>query len=160
MSTTKRDLQALHYLAQRLRDETHGAGKWHDNGLTAVLSRLEGHNLAVTIERVTRHAADPEARTPAAIERPFVPDAPKAGIRFPARAGVDECRTHRGEWADSCRACAADRLAAPDEPHDGPPMPREAVDLTSRIAVLRHNVVPLRPLSNRPDPTDPQGDAS
>lgn len=110
MTTTKRDLQALHYLAKRLRAETHGAGEWHDAGLTAVLAKLEGHNLAITVERVTRHAADPDARTPAAIERPFVPGPPTAGVRYPARAGdPDECRLHPGE-SSPCRACAADRL--------------------------------------------------
>lgn len=122
MSTTKRDLQALQYLAQRLRDETHGAGKWHDNGLTSVLSKLEGHNLAITIERVTRHAADPEARTPAAIERPFVPEAQGPQPRFPAKAGRDECRTHAGEHADNCRACAADRLVGEPTPEPRPPL--------------------------------------
>lgn len=126
MPTTKRDLQALQYLAQRIRQETLGAGPWHDNGLTAVLSRLEGHNLAITIERVTRHAADPEAKTPAAIERPFVPDAPTPPARQPAKAGSrEECRLHPGQWAPpSCGSCRADALAG-DEPtpprRDKPP---------------------------------------
>ena len=112
MSTTKRDLQALHYLAQRLREDTHGAGPWHDAGLTPVLARLEGQNLAIVTERVTRHAADKDARTPAAIERPFVPGPPTPGVRYPAKAGSpDECRHHPGEHADHCRACAGDRLA-------------------------------------------------
>lgn len=35
--------------------------------------------------------------------------------RHPARAGIDECRTHPGEHGGSCRACAADRLAADKE---------------------------------------------
>ena len=121
MPTTKRDLQALHYLAKRLRDETYGAGEWHDNGLTAVLAKLEGHNLQITIERVTRHAADAEARTPAAIERPFVPEVAAPGPRFPARVGQDECRFHPGEHAGACRACAADQLAG------DPPAPRPLV---------------------------------
>lgn len=153
MSTTKRDLQALHYLAQRLREETHGAGKWHDNGLTSVLSKLEGHNLAITIERVTRHAADPEARTPAAIERPFVPEAQGPQPRFPAKAGRDECRTHAGEHADNCRACAADRLVGMETtPTRMTPKPDpEAV--SARVLELKSNVVPLRA-------TPPNGDAS
>lgn len=116
MPTTKRDLQALHYLAQRLREETRGAGQWHDNGLTAVLSKLEGHNLAITIERVARHAADAAAKTPGAIERPFVPDAPQVGPRFPAKPGPDECRNHKGEYVGSCRPCAAEQYAHPNDP--------------------------------------------
>lgn len=119
MPTNKRDLQALHYLAKRLRAETHGAGDWHDNGLTAVLAKLEGHNLAITIERVTRHAGDPEARTPAAIERPFMPEVATPGPRFPARAGQNECRIHPGEHDGSCRACAADALVG-DRPEPRP----------------------------------------
>lgn len=117
MTTTKRDLQALHYLAQRLRADTHGAGPWHDNGLTAVLAKLEGHNLAITIERVTRHAADPEARTPGAIERPFVPEPAKPPARQPAKAGSpDECRRHKGEHATACRLCAVERYGHPEDP--------------------------------------------
>lgn len=111
MTTSDRDLQALHYLAQRLRAETHGAGKWDDAGLTSVLAKLKGHNLAITVERVTRHAADADARTPGAIERPFMPGPVEAGPRFPAKAGGDECRAHPGEHATGCRSCAADRLA-------------------------------------------------
>lgn len=116
MPTTKRDLQALHYLAQRLRAETHGAGDWHDNGLTAVLSKLEGHNLAITIERVTRHAADAEARTPAAIERPFMPEVVAPGPRQPAKPGADECRQHKGEYVGSCRWCVVEPIAHPQDP--------------------------------------------
>lgn len=117
MTTTKRDLQALHYLAQRLREETMGAGEWHDNGLAVVLAKMLGHNLAITIERVVRHAADPEARTPAAIERPFVPEPVKPAPRQPAKAGsVDECQRHPGEHANPCRACAADRIAGEPAP--------------------------------------------
>lgn len=116
MPTTKRDLQALHYLAQRLREETRGAGKWHDNGLTAVLSKLEGHNLAITIERVCRHAADAEAKTPGAIDRPFVPEAATPGPRQPAKAGQDECRQHVGEHAGACRLCAVGNITHPADP--------------------------------------------
>ena len=137
MPTTRRDLQALHYLAQRLRDETTGAGKWHDNGLSVVLAKLEGQNLAMTVERVTRHAADPEARTPGAIERPFVPDAPTPGPRFPAKAGAsDECRWHRGEYADTCRACAADRLAGDTPDYLAPATTDPAVNVANLRALI------------------------
>jgi hypothetical protein len=107
MTTTKRDLQALHYLAQRLRADTHGAGPWHDNGLAAVLAKLEGHNLAITVERVTRHAADPEARTPAAIERPFVPDVQKPPTPRPPKP------------AECCKRCGRD-LHGPDVACEAP----------------------------------------
>ena len=138
MPTTKRDLAALHYLAQRLRAETYGAGEWHDNGLTAVLARLEGQQLALVIERVTRHAADPEARTPAAIERPFVPGPPQAAAARPPKA-ADACPVHPGGWRGSCSGCAADRLApddaAPSAPTSGPTgIARLRAELTTATA--------------------------
>ena len=116
MTTTTRDAQALTYLAVRIREDTHGCGKWDQNGTYAIIAELVGQNLGETIRRVVGHASDPEARTPGAIKRPFVPkqaDDPKAP-RFPAKPGED-CRYHPGEWAGSCRMCAADRLAG-DQP--------------------------------------------
>ena len=131
MTTTPRDVQALTYLARRLRDDTMGAGPWDAAGTNAIISKFVGQNLALTIERVTRHAADPTARTPGAIERPFVPDAPVAGPRFPARAGaVDECRTHPGEHADNCRNCAADRLVRDETPPRRPDHPPADIAVT------------------------------
>ena len=115
MTTTKRDLQALAYLAKRLREDTPGAREWQDPGLWPVLAKLEGHNLHLTIERIIRHAADPDARTPAAIERPFVPDAPSPGVRYPAKP-EEECRRHPGEHATACRSCSADKKAGEDRP--------------------------------------------
>lgn len=127
MPTTKRDLQALHYLAQRLREETPRAGKWHDNGLTAVLSRLEGHNLAITIERVTRHAADPDAKTPGAIERPFVPEAAAPGPPRPPKP------------SEACRHCGR-HMHTPDAICDTPtlrPVPRTSdADALARLRVI------------------------
>ena len=117
MPTTKRDLQALAYLCKRLREETSGAGTWDDPGLWKVLAKLEGHNLHLTIERVIRHAADPDARTPAAIERAWVPDAPKAETRYPAKAGgEDECRRHKGQPATGCSLCAVGDISHPQDP--------------------------------------------
>ena len=110
MTTTEQDARALTYLTRRLREETHGAREWDEAGIYAIVKRFVGHNLPLTVERVTRHASDPEAKTPGALERPFLPDAPKAQTRYPAKLD-DECRTHPGEWADGCRMCAADRLA-------------------------------------------------
>ena len=77
MTTTTRDAQALTYLATRLRDETHGCGKWDQSGTYAVIGELVGLNLADTLHRIVGHALDPEARTPGAIKRPFVPKVEK-----------------------------------------------------------------------------------
>src|SRR5687768_11273828 len=102
MTTTTRDAQALTYLATRIREDTHGCGKWDQNGTYAVIAELVGQNLGETIRRVIGHASDPEARTPGAIKRPFVPTHPEdpKGARFPAKPG-DDCRYHPGEWASS-----------------------------------------------------------
>lgn len=127
MTTTPRDAQALTYLARRLRDTTHGAGAWDEAGTHAVISKLVGQSLAIAAERVLHHAADPKAQTPGAIMRPFTPPGPDMHApRFPARAGVGECRIHKGEHADGCRACAADELAG-DEEARTPPRPLQSV---------------------------------
>ena len=136
MTTSEQDLRALAYIATRLRAETHGAAKWDDAGLWSVLKKLEGHSLALTVERVTRHAADSEARTPAAIERPFVPDAPKsAGVRYPPKRD-QECPGHPGEWPDSCRICRAP-VVADEESGDRNLRPGRTTDTTERVAELR-----------------------
>lgn len=61
---------------------------------------------------------------------------PTASTRYPAKAGSpDECRTHPGEWANTCRACAGDRLAGERETGR-----REAADpgpVAARVAELR-----------------------
>lgn len=150
MPLNDQDARALTYLACRIRKETRGAREWDDAGTFAVISELIGQNLPLTIERVTRHAGDVDAKTPGAIKRPFVPAAPVAGPRFPAKSGED-CRIHPGEWADTCRACAADRLAG-----DVTPLrPTEAApDVSARVLDLRRNVAPIRGAS---DPTTTQG---
>lgn len=156
MPTTKRDIQALHYLAQRLRDETHGAGKWHDNGLIAVLAKLEGRNLADTIERVTRHAADKDARTPAAIERPFVPPPSQSerGHRYPPKA-ADECRTHpgQGQWSDSCAICLGPK-PVDEEPGDRATRPQQTppTDRSDLLAAARQAIADAK-AAHRPEET-------
>lgn len=114
MPLTDQDARALTYLAGRLRAETPGAGRWDDAGTHSVIAGLIGQNLAVTIERVVRHAADKDAKTPGAINRPFVPEGATPAARYPAKAD-DSCASHPGEWAHTCRACAADRLAGETE---------------------------------------------
>lgn len=134
MPLNAQDARALTYLACRIRKETHGAREWDEAGTFAIISELVGHNLPLTVERVTRHAGDAEAKTPGAIKRPFVPAAQVAGPRFPARAGDEECRVHPGEWADQCRSCAADRLVGDTTP-TRPPV--AAGDAAPRVARLR-----------------------
>lgn len=77
MPVTEHDARALAHLAARLREETFGANRWDQPGIWAEVRALIGQNLAVTIERVARHAADPDAKTPGAIRRPFTPGPPE-----------------------------------------------------------------------------------
>lgn len=117
---TKQDLAALHHLAQRLRDETPGAGKWHDNGLTVALDAMLGWNLNTVIETVRAHASDPAAKTPGAMRRGFLPDTLPSGrpAAFPPKAG-DACPDHPGGWRGTCSGCAADALTGETPPARG-----------------------------------------
>lgn len=80
------DARALTYLARRIRQETTGAAEWDEAGIYAKVTELRGQSLAQAIERVTRHAADIEARTPGAILRPFTPAAAGPVRPSPPRA--------------------------------------------------------------------------
>jgi hypothetical protein len=84
MPTTDQDLRALTYLASRLRDETHGCAQWDEAGTFACLKdALHGQNLLISMQRVIGHATDPDAKTPGAIKRPFVPQVASAPTRQP-----------------------------------------------------------------------------
>lgn len=121
MPTTDQDARALTYLAKRLREETYGANTWDEAGIHAVIAKLIGRNLPTLVEQVTRHASDPEAKTPGAINRPFLPEAPKAGANYPPKKH-EACPNHPGHRADSCAGCAADKLAG--DPTAEPVRPR------------------------------------
>ena len=109
MPMTTRDAQALTYLVRRIREETYGANDWDENGIAAVLAKLVGRNLPITVEQVYRHAADAAAKTPGAISRPFLPDAPKPTGHRQSPKRSEECRLHPGEWPPpNCRPCATE----------------------------------------------------
>lgn len=106
MPLNEQDARALTYLARRLRHETPGAGDWDEPGIYAVVSSLIGQHLGTSIERVTRHAGDPAAKTPGAIRRPFVPDPQRAtpsGVR-PAEACHNCGRTLTASCCDRPQA--------------------------------------------------------
>lgn len=128
MPTNDQDARALTYLARRLRAETHGASKWDEAGTYTAVSKYVGQNLAETVERITRHAADREARTPGAIGRPFIPEAQPAtrrddvpthlrcGVCFKPRANCEAVRfaddDHTFEPAHIDRKRPPDAMAA------------------------------------------------
>ena len=138
MSMNTRDAQALTYLAGRLRTETPGAGVWDEPGTYAVVSRLVGQNLAMAVEQVTRNAADPDARTPGAINRPFTPALkPQPKVHPPRREA--ECRIHAGQYGDNCGGCAADRRAVvfDDELEPAPNLSRDQALAAARADLAR-----------------------
>jgi hypothetical protein len=127
MTTTTRDAQALTYLATRLREETHGCGKWDQNGTYSVISELVGLSLTDTLNRIIGHALDPEARTPGAIKRPFVP-----------KVSTDPSRPTPPKVDEACRACGR-RMHSADEVCSSPttrPVER-TTDVSAPIAHLR-----------------------
>lgn len=88
----------------------HGAPRWDEPGTFAAIREHCGSwDLAIATEHVLAHARDPKARTPFAIKGNPPHNTPQRTQQRPARAGED-CLSHPGEWADHCRACAADAL--------------------------------------------------
>lgn len=113
MPLTDQDARALTYLARRLRTETYGACDWDEAGVWAIVSALVGQQLATSIERVTRHAADPQAKTPGAINRPFVPNAAEPERPRPPKPSEAVCGCGRkGYHAEHSAAYEHDRIAA------------------------------------------------
>jgi hypothetical protein len=92
MSINDRDLSALEHLAYRIREDTPGCKTWDREGCHVVFAReLKGKHLLTALEIVTRHAADPEAKTPGSITRKFLPETTK-----PA-ATTEKCPDHIGQ---------------------------------------------------------------
>jgi hypothetical protein len=151
MTVTKGDVQALTWLARRLREDTHGCGQWDAAGTYAVISEHLGHNLAETLHCVIGHALDPEARTPGSIRRPFIPKrVEEPGRRQPAKAGED-CKRHPGEYVGSCRACNVDHLDAPTDPVLDDPDRTAGRQLREQIRARRQGVQLVGQPDDRPE---------
>lgn len=137
MPTTERDIQALTYLAMRLRAETPGARTWDEPGTATVFAAMKGHNLAISVERVLKHATDPEARTPGAINRTFTPkrDQHPRGA-FPPKSG-EECADHVGQLPPPyCAVHANDDVRAWYDTDDDPEplaVPNPAAAIRARL---------------------------
>lgn len=117
-----------------------GAPKWDEPGThKAITDHCGSWGLEIATQHVLAHARDTKARTPFAIKGNAPHNEPGGGVRLPPRPGVDEeCRYHRGEYAESCRACQADRLV-------GDPPPDEWRDIATPEQVAAH-VAHLRTL--------------
>ena len=149
MPVTKDQAHVLATLAVACRP--HGAPNWDAAGVVAAIAKVHHVGLADVAMAVIRAAADRDAKTPGVIAATtsihWSERITERAPRFPARAGIDECRTHPGEHADGCRACAADALAGDPTPATRPlqaaPPPASYLDARRKLT----------------DP-DPQGDAS
>lgn len=154
MPLTDQDARALTHLACRIRKDTHGASTWDEHGTYANIAKLIGRNLAISAEQVLRHAGDPEAKTPGAIMRPFVPEAPseKHDRAYPPRRD-EVCPRHPAYRAENCGGCVADRLAGPgydeDAPAPPPPPAWEPASDTTRQAALAAIRAQLHPDDSR-----------
>jgi hypothetical protein len=136
MPTNDQDARALTYLAQRLRTETHGARDWDEAGTYTAVAKYVGQNLAETVERITRHAADPEARTPGAIARPFVPEAQPPRVRddVPTHLRCGVCYKPRAQ-------CESVRFADDDHPFTpADRAPANALNISATIRALKNDI--------------------
>lgn len=126
MPVTDQDARALAYLARRIRQDA-DAPRWDQAGIDATITKLVGRGLVSSIERVTRHAADPKAQTPGAILRPFVPEATVDGPPQPPRVG-EHCHTC-GRHLDHC--VCGERQARP---------PRRSEHVTDHAEAIRQQL--------------------
>lgn len=118
---TERDIPWLVYGAQRLREETYGCKIWDKQGTDVIFAReLVGMNFQTAVELVVAHSVDPDAKTPAAIKRPFKPDTSAARKRSGPPKRAEECPHHPGQYADNCGGCHADELADDDPDAESP----------------------------------------
>lgn len=107
MMMDRRQGQAIAALMSALRED------WDEPGCLAAVAAVkerDPHDVALAAVRL---CVTPEVRTPGALKAagPHWHERVSAPIpRQPPRRGED-CRNHPGEWPDSCRGCASDRLA-------------------------------------------------
>lgn len=127
MPVTDQDARALAYLAGRIRADV-GASHWGAAGIEAVTAKLIGRELAPTVERVARHAADKEAHTPGAILRPFLPGAATEADRRPQPPRPGE----------HCHTCGRHVPCGCDQPAVTPP--KRSQHTTDHIAALRREI--------------------
>jgi hypothetical protein len=129
-----------------IQHRPHGASKWDEPGTHKAISDHCGSwGIDIATQHVLAHARDPKARTPFAIKGPTPHTEPTKGPRQPAKAGVDECRQHRGEYATACRACAAEQYTHPADPVLDDPTCTAGRELLAEIRSRR------QPQSNKPE---------
>jgi hypothetical protein len=136
MPTSDQDLRALTYLTRRLRDETHGCNQWDEAGTFANLKdALAGQNLLIACQRVLGHATDPEAKTPGAIKRPFIPEPATPTpprIVYDPRQVCHDCGRRDGEHAGADHGFRSVEAVRAIRPTPAPKGLRDAIAATPR----------------------------
>lgn len=142
MTTTDDDLRAIDHLVQSIRADLK-LSRWDEQGVRSVLTSLRHLPIAELAHRAIGHAADPEARTPGSLKRPFTPTvAVEATPRNPkAGEGCEVC----GRWPHQCTCTDDDgNRAAPTRRRvqGKPPDPGLAAHMRSAIRAARTNPDP------------------
>lgn len=120
-------------LAERLRKETYGCKVWDRHGAEVVFARqLVGLNFRTALELVIAHSCDPEAKTPAAIQRKFTPEPGEPKTLRPTAA--NQCR-ECGYVAGQCHPDCPGTRTRPVPPAD--PSTRAAAIAAARAALPR-----------------------
>lgn len=102
---------------------SHLRPEWDLPGCVAAVRTVARRHPGDVAMAAVRLAMTPEAKTPAVLgvlDGPHWREkvAPTAHRQPPRKH--EQCRQHAGEWAESCRGCAADQLAPVVELHPEP----------------------------------------
>lgn len=129
---------------------------------TLVTSKLGSRTRRDVAVALTWVACDSASKTPARVLEagPWWQAVNAEGsnvIRFPPKRGED-CRKHPGEWPETCRGCASDRLAGDDSTFNprrqdapGDALALARANLTQAKAQLCSHGVPPRHCKERHD---------
>lgn len=110
MTTSREQGQAIAALMSALRDD------WDEPGCLAAVAAVKDRDPHDVAMAAIRLCATAEAKTPGALKvagQHWRERVSGATVRYPPKRGED-CRKHAGEWPETCRGCASDRLAGTD----------------------------------------------
>lgn len=123
MSIDDQQIRAIAFLAARCRPT--GSKPWDEAGIAANLRKIAHVDSAEVIIATIRAATNRKADTPGVIPNMTGEHwRERVTERQPARPPrrEDECKTHAGQWADSCGGCRVGDLPGygDDEPDPHP----------------------------------------
>lgn len=136
MTISREQGQAIARLMHELRPE------WDLPGCVSVVARLKDRDPANLAMAAVRLCATPEAATPGALLNPegghWRERVSASPMRYPPKSH-ESCRKHPGEWEDTCRGCAGDKLAGDDSTFN--PRRTEAGDRVATLKALHAQTV-------------------